>query len=385
MTINRERLAATFTELCEISSPSRQERKIADHIKQVFTKLGAASIYEDNSADQTGSNAGNLIITFDGTNSSSEPILFACHMDTVTPADNVKVKREGDTFKSAGETILGADDKSGIAAIIEAVQLIKETDQSHNPLELVFTTCEEVGLLGAKHLEHAKLNAKYGYAIDSSTTDCAIIKAPAANTIEIRVHGLAAHAGLNPERGINAFSVAAKAIAELKIGRLDEESTSNLGVIQGGIARNIVPDLVTIKGEVRSHSEEKLIGHTDKISQAFVDTVENWVNPAAENRGKPTVEIKVNREYNSLSLDENSKAIKQLKLVLENQKQQLKLTATGGGSDANVLTEYGIDVSILGSGMQQVHTVDEFIELDDMVSITELVYKLSTVNNSNSQ
>ncbi len=380
--MNRERLAATFTTLCEISSPSRQERAVADHITQIFSELGADSIHEDNSARQTGSDSGNLIIKFNGTNSSSEPILFACHMDTVTPADNVKVQRTGDTFTSAGETVLGADDKSGIAAIIETVQTLKETGTPHNPLELLFTTCEEIGLRGAKALDHSKLQAKYGYAIDSRDTNSAIIKAPGANTIEINIHGLAAHAGLNPERGINAFSVAARAVSNLKIGRLDEESTSNLGVIEGGIARNIVPDLLTIKGEVRSHSLEKLKAYTEDLCNTFNAAVSEWENPAAINTARPSVDFTVNREYDPLSLSPDSPAVEHLRCASKRSGKSLEMTATGGGSDANVLVQYGIDVAILGSGMQKVHTVDEFIELDDMAAVTELLYQLATTPNS---
>ena len=378
MKINRERLAATFIDLCEISSPSRQERDIADHLIKVFTELGADSIYEDNSAPQTGSNTGNLLITFKNTRATdSGPLLLACHMDTVTPADNVKVKRVGDLFTSAGDTILGSDDKSGIAAIIEMIMALKDDGRQHKELEIVLTTCEEVGLLGAKHLEHNRLKAKYGFAIDSYDVTKVITKAPAANTIEVTVHGLAAHSGLNPEKGINAFSIAAKAITELKLGRLDEESTSNFGVINGGTARNIIPDLVTMKGEVRSHSEEKLTAYTDEIVAAFNNVVDNWPSPSIESNEKPSVTINVQREYNSLSISQDSPVIKCLEQINAKDETPLQLSASGGGSDANVISEYGIDMAILGSGMQKVHTTDEFIELDDMETATKLIYKLA--------
>lgn len=380
MNVNRERLAATFTELCEISSPSRQERNIADHLIKLFTELGADSVYEDNSAPETGSNAGNLIITFKGTAEvDNGPLLLACHMDTVTPADNVKVERTGDTFTSAGETILGSDDKSGIAAIIEMIKMLKENGAQHTGLEIVLTTCEEVGLLGAKHLEHNKLNAKYGFALDSYDVTKVITKAPAANTIEVTVHGIAAHSGLNPEKGINAFSIAAKAITELKLGRLDEESTSNFGVISGGIARNIVPDLITMKGEVRSHSEEKLTAYSNEIADTFNQTVESWPN-LVESGEKPSVTINIQREYNALSLTEESPVIQCLAQLDTTDAAPLEQAASGGGSDANIISEYGIDMAILGTGMQKVHTTDEFIELDDMETATTLIYKLAVAN-----
>lgn len=376
MKANRERLAETFTELCEISSPSRQERNIADHLIKLFTELGADSIYEDKSGEKTGSNAGNLIINFSGTGES--PLLLACHMDTVSPAENVKVKRTGDTFTSAGETILGGDDKSGIAAIIEMIMMLRENGTEHKALEIVFTTCEEVGLLGAKYLEHDKLTAKYGFALDSTDVTKVITRAPAANTLEVTVHGLAAHSGVSPEKGINAFCVAAKAIAELRLGRLDEESTSNFGVISGGIARNIVPDLITMKGEVRSHSEEKLNAYTNEITAVFKKTVDNWSDPFFEGDKAPSVTIDVQREYNALSLTEESPVVKSIDKINAKSETKLEMAPTGGGSDANIISEYGIDMAILGTGMKEVHTLDEYIELNDMVAVTELIYKLST-------
>jgi len=181
ITINRERLAETFAELCEISSPSRKEGAIAAFLKTKFSELGADTIIEDDSAAKTGSESGNLIVRFNGNQADREGFFLSCHMDTVEPADGVKVLRTGDIFTSRGETVLGGDDKSGIAAVLELLALLQEQKTPHPMIEVVITTCEEIGLLGAKHLDYSRLQTSYGYALDSSGIDTVIVGAPAAN------------------------------------------------------------------------------------------------------------------------------------------------------------------------------------------------------------
>ena len=286
--INRERLAATFTELCEISSPSRKEGAIAVYLKEKFTELGADFIFEDNSAVKTGSESGNLIARFNGNLPNQEGLFFSCHMDTVEPADGVEVLRTGDIFTSKGDTVLGGDDKSGIAAILETLTLVKENNSPHPMLEVIITTCEEIGLLGAKHLEYNTLLTKYGYALDSSGIDHVVVGAPAANKIKVEIKGLAAHAGLCPEAGINALTLAANALSNLRMGRLDEETSRNFGVIQGGVATNIVPEHIILKGEVRSHSTDKLNAYTKEILDTFERTVAEWQGNPAATRGQTT-------------------------------------------------------------------------------------------------
>lgn len=219
ITVNRERLAKIFTELCEIDSPSLREEKICQELKRLFVQLGADSVYEDNSASKTGSESGNLIIRFNGNMPDKPGFFFSCHMDTVSPAIGVKVVRTGDIFTSKGDTILGGDDKSGIAAVIELFEVIKEQQTPHPMIEVIITTCEEIGLLGAKHLEFDKIQTKYGYALDSTGMNSVIVGAPAGNKITVTIKGLAAHAGLCPEEGINALELSAAALTKLKLGR----------------------------------------------------------------------------------------------------------------------------------------------------------------------
>ncbi len=372
--INRERLAATFTELCEINSPSRQEGAMASHIKEKFTELGANSIYEDGSASKTGSQSGNLIIRFDGNLPDQEGLFFSCHMDTVEPADGVKVVRSGNVFTSQGDTVLGGDDKSGIAAILELLSLLKDNNISHPMIEVIITTCEEIGLLGAKFLEFDQIQARYGYALDSTGIDLVIVGAPAANKIEVEIKGLAAHAGLCPEAGINALALAAKALNEITLGRLDEESTCNFGLIQGGVATNIVPETVILKGEVRSHSSEKLDQYTEEIISTFKRTIGNWQGNSATGDKHPSVEVKIVGDYPVLAIAKDTPVIKRIQNGSEIAGKTLQYIVAGGGSDANILSGYGLPTAIVATGMDKVHTLEEQLDLNDLVSLTELLY-----------
>lgn len=375
ITVHRERLASFFTELCEISSPSREEKDVSDYLKRVFGELGADFTFEDGSAEKTGSNCGNLIFRFNGS-TDLPPVFFACHMDTVNPGRGVKVQRNGDIFSSAGDTILGGDDKSGIASLIELVTLLKENTRSHRTVELIFTTCEEIGLLGAKALDTSPLQSKFGYALDSNGIDKVIIGAPAANKIRIDVYGTAAHAGINPEAGVNAFQVAAQAITKLKLGKLDEESTANLGIMEGGVATNIVPEHLMIKGEVRSHSPEKLVAYTEEFKSVFTETAHNW--PVIDKNKQPSAKLTIEFDYPVMKLSADDEVIKTLERAGRKLDKELTMVIAGGGSDANIYNNIGLSAAILATGMDRVHTTNERLDLNDIVTLTELLYVIAT-------
>ncbi len=376
--INRERLAATFTELCEISSPSKKEGQIAKHLKNIFSGLGADFIYEDGSSEKTGSESGNLIIRFDGNLPERNGTFLACHMDTVEPGEGVEVLRTDDIFTSKGDTILGGDDKSGIAAIIELLTLLKENNTDHATIEVIITTCEEIGLLGAKSLEHDKIQSKFGYALDSSGINDIIIGAPAANKIKVEVSGVAAHAGLCPEAGINALALTAQALTEISQGRIDKDTTRNFGLIQGGVATNIVPEYVILKGEIRSHSKEKLISYTREVTDIFDKTIEQWKGTDTTGDKKPSVKTTITDDYPILSLPEDSPVILRVKEAAEICDKKLQYTITGGGSDASIFCSYGLPAAIIATGMKNVHTLDEQIDLKDLVELTELLHALTS-------
>ena len=377
MEVNRERLAANFTELCEIDSPSRQEGRISQRLQQLFRGLGAVEVAEDNSSGRTGSECGNLIIRFEGS-LDLEPIFFSCHMDTVQPAQGVRVKRIGDLFTSAGETILGSDDKSGIAACIEAMRLLREHKQPYRPVEFVITTCEEIGLVGAKALDPHRVRAKEGYALDSSGFAKVITHAPAANRLTITVTGVAAHAGLHPEWGVNALVLAGKALARVPSGRIDEETTCNFGTISGGTASNIVPEKVVIEAEVRSHSMEKLERLTEEIREIFTATVAAWTDPGGEAQGRPSVTMEVRQDFPMMQLAREDRVIRRVDAAARAIGMELSYEKAGGGSDANIFNGHGLATAIIATGMAQVHTTSEQVELQDMVDLTRLLVALLT-------
>jgi tripeptide aminopeptidase len=377
MTVNRERLAAIFTELCEIDSPSRREGRISQRLQQIFRELGASDIIEDDSSNRTGSECGNLIVRFIG-DLDLEPIFFSCHMDTVQPAEGVRVKRIGDLFTSAGDTILGSDDKSGIAACIEAMQLLREGKQPHRPVEFVITTCEEIGLVGAKALDPALIRAKEGYALDSSGFARVITHAPAANRLTITVNGVAAHAGLHPEWGVSALILAAQALARVPSGRIDEETTANFGTINGGAASNIVPEKVVIEGEVRSHSMEKLARVTGEIEQIFTATVGVWTDPAGLAKGTPSVKIEIRQDFPVMQLQKEDRVLRRVEAAARSIGMELTYERAGGGSDANIFNGYGLATAIIATGMANVHSTKEQVELQDMADLTRLLIALLT-------
>ncbi len=380
-TVNRKRLAASFIELCEIDSPSQREGKISRRLQKIFTELGAVEIHEDSTAEATGSECGNLVIRFagQGAKKGEDGFFLSCHMDTVEPADGVRVVRNEDIFTSAGDTILGGDDKSGIAAIIELLMLLRENGADHPPIEIVLTVCEEMGLVGATHLAPERIQSAYGYALDSSGIDRVIVGAPAASKFAITVTGRAAHAGLAPERGVSALQLAVRALGELAVGRLDEESTRNFGVIEGGVAFNIIPESVVIHGEVRSHNAEKFAAYTEEIHHAFNTAIEGWHPDEYTEDVKPRYDFQQLAGYPALRLDMASPVIDRIRRAADVIGRELEYVVAGGGSDANIFFGKGLPTAIVATGMSKVHTTEEELDLNDLVSLVELLYSLATV------
>lgn len=368
--IKTDRLAKRFTELVQIDSMSLEERDVAKRIEEILKPMGA-EIFYDNAKEALGGNCSNLIAKFPGT-VDTEPIFLSGHMDTVGPGKGIKVIFKDNIFKSDGTTILGSDDKSAIAIILEVMDVIIENKIDYPPVELVFTICEEIGLLGAKHLDYALLDSKFGYILDALDTGGIITKAPAANKLTVRVYGRAAHAG-RPETGINAITAASKAISRVQLGRLDEETTCNFGKIKGGVATNIVPELVEINGEVRSHDQRKL----EKVTKTIVDIFENTIREIREgNEDLPRVECLVDNDFPNTDIPEDHRVITLARKAAENIGIGLKVQSTGGGADANIFVGKGIMAGVLGTGMTDVHTLNESIDLRDMVKTARLVLEI---------
>ena len=373
--VNRDRLCEVFKRLVQIDSVSRKEGSIARALQEIFESLGG-EVAIDGAGPMVEGETGNLIARFKGSEADGAPLLLNAHMDTVQPGEGVKVQLKKGTFTSDGSTILGADDKSALAAIIETIRILQENGLPYGTLEVVVTICEEIGLLGAKHLDYSMIKAKYGYSLDATDTDGIVTRAPAANHIKFVVHGRDAHAGAAPEKGINAIHLASRAISDTHIGRIDEETTANIGVIEGGKATNIVPSLVTVAGEVRSHSPEKLEEETRRIVQSFERQVLDYKKAFPSDDDLPRLEVEVRQDFSNLRVPEDHPVVLLAKKAASGLGRKMETKISGGGSDANIFFGHGIITGVLGTGMKDMHTVRESIRLDDMVKSVELLLEI---------
>lgn len=371
--ITPQRMTETFMDLVKIDSLSRSEGRLAAELQGRLEALGAETVF-DRAHEQIGGECGNLIARFGG-NRSCPPLLLNAHMDTVGPGSGIRPILTDGLFSSDGTTILGADDKSAIAILLEALTVILEDDLPHGPLEVVLTVCEEVGLLGAKHLDFSLISARLGYALDATDTAGIVTRAPAANHLEFKIHGKDAHAGAAPEKGINAIWLASRAIAAQTIGRIDHETTCNIGLIEGGIATNIVPSLVTVKGEVRSHSEQKLERATAAMVQGFESAVAAYPKPDPQSP-LPRLEVSIARDFSATRIPDDHPVVTLAQQAATNLGRRLVPKATGGGADANVFFQKGIMTGVLGTGMRDMHTVRENVRLDDLLRTAELVLEI---------
>ncbi len=371
--IHPERLAEIFTRLVKIDSVSRNEANICNELQNILEAIGADT-FIDRAGDAVGGNTGNLIARFVG--NVDAPVMMLCaHMDTVEPGNGVKPQFKDGVFTSDGSTILGADDKSAIAVLIEVLTTLHEERLPHGPLEVVLTICEEIGLLGAKHLDINHVKARFGYVLDTTDTTGIVNRAPGANHLEFIVNGKDAHAGAAPEKGINAIAIASKAIAGLTLGRIDHETTCNIGVIQGGVATNIIPSQVIVKGEVRSHDSQKLANLTQAIVTAFEAAVRDF-RPQSAEAGNPRLKVSVEPDFACTHIPEDHPVVSLAVKAAQNLGRTLKPRTTGGGADANVFFAKGIMTGVLGTGMRDMHTVRESVKLSDMVEAAELLLEI---------
>ncbi len=376
MDINEKRLTENFMSLVKIDSLPKEERDLAEYITEILKSMGCTVQFDD-AGEKVGGNTGNLIARLEGS-SDVTPMILCGHMDTVEPGKGVKPILENGVIKSDGTTILGADDKSAIAIIIETLKVLKENDIQHGPLEIIFTICEEIGLLGAKYINTDLFEADFGYILDAKDTKGIVVKAPAANNIEITVHGKSAHAGGAPENGINAIYVAGLALSKLTLGRIDEETTCNIGVIEGGLATNIVPNMVVLKGEARAHDDKKLKEVTESITKVF-EEVARQLRESSDN-GLPYVDINVTQDFPRNDVPHDHLAVTTAQKAASNLGYELKPTVVGGGSDSNVFFNNGISTTVLGTGMTDAHSVDESIKVSDMTDSVELLLEIIKIH-----
>ena len=370
MPINRERFLADFLELVRIPSPSGREREVAQTVKAKILAMGL-TVLEDEAGKGFGGEQGNLIVKVPGNLEGVPPILLNAHLDTVLPCENVNPIVEGDKVRSDGRTILGADNKAGVCVLLELLRVLNEDDIQHGPLEIVFTVAEETGLHGAKHLDYSLISAEIGFVLDSGPpVNKVIVQAPSQKNLKAIVRGKSAHAGVSPEKGINAIQLAARAIASMRLGRIDQETTANIGVIRGGLATNIVPEEVEILGEARSHDPKKL---EEQIAH-MVSLIEKEAQ-----KGGGKAEIEVTDVYRSFRITEDDLPSKVLKAALAKMGLKPQWEATGGGSDANIFNEHGIKCVLICCGEESPHSPEnERLDIPSALQSVELLVNIVT-------
>ncbi len=366
--INETRLEQLFLDLCKIHGEPKDESRVASYLTIFFEDLGY-TVERDKAHEKFGGSCGNLYVRIPGTIDGTT-IMLSAHMDTVVTGGTVVPVRDGDYIRSEGDTILGADDRSGIAAILETVQVLKETNTTHLPIFVAIMAAEEIGLLGARYCELSSKDADFGVVLDTSGPIGKIVnQAPFHEAYWISVHGKSAHAGIEPEKGINAIVAASRLIANLPTGRISDTATTNIAQIKGGVAHNIVPELVKISGEARSTSLDELM--------TIMNQIESAVEQANKTESAP-IEFSRQREYDGYHLPEDSEVIVRLKQAAIAIGKEPTVTHTGGGADANFFNQKGIPTAVISCGMSKVHTYDEEILVQDLFDCTKMVLALVT-------
>jgi len=362
--VSRERLAQLFVELAKIPSPSRNERAIANRVGGLLETLGCP-VHEDDTGRVVGGDTGNLYCVV-GKTVSSPCVALVTHLDTVATTGSIEpvLDKEG-LFRNAQPAILGADDKAAVAAVLHATEILVQSGEEFPPYELVFTVCEEIGLLGSRHLSPEIPQSGMAVALDSSgPVGGIVVRAPSHKLLKASFRGVAAHAGLDPENGRSAVLAASRAVAAMRLGRLDEQTTANVGIIRGGVAPNIVPDQCEIEGECRSHDDNRLA----QVAGEMVDAIQ-----AAAAQTGVDVEIHLEHEYSAYALENDSPTVKLAQAAIKATALEPQLLAGGGGSDANVLNARGIATVNLSAGMMRVHSSEEYVSLDELEKLCWVV------------
>lgn len=346
---NRERLIQSFLDLVRIDSPSGEEEAMAQETGRRLAALGAEVLRDGH---------GNLIARLAG---SGDPFLLSAHMDTVEPGRGIRPVIDGDTIRTDGSTILGGDPKAGVTAILEALTELHEAGRGHRAVEVVLTRGEEVGLLGSRNLDYAMVTARRGIVLDGEGAVSEITnEAPAQYLIDVDITGRAAHAGVEPEKGVPAILIAAEMIVELPQGRLDRETTANIGMISGGSARNAVPERCSFRGEFRSRNPERL----NEVRQE----VELHIESVIARHRNARIEARVEKVFDGYRLAASHPVIKTVSEALRTMGMEPRLLPSGGATDANIFAGHGIEAAVLGMGGSNFHTTREDLSITNMVN-----------------
>lgn len=349
--MDANRLTQTFLDLVRIDSPSGHEEKVREYVVEFVKKLGLESVQDKR---------GNLIVKVDGV---GEPLFLGAHLDTVEPGRNIKPQIISGIIKSDGNTILGADNKVAVAAILEVLKHLIENKIQTRPLDVVFTLAEEEDF-GSADLDYKKIKAKKGYIFDSLVSLGSIITAsPFYNKLDIKIIGKAAHASL-PDQAINALRIFNVALNGIKLGRINNKTIANIGMINGGHARNTIPGEITISGEVRSFAEKEVEAYSKFIVDKFREIVMRF-------GGK--IDAEIIKENPGYEYDKNDEFILKTKKIIKNFGLKPVLVKKWACSDANIFNSKGIKVLNLGDGVCNPHTVKENVSISDIIKLSELI------------
>lgn len=350
-----QRMVKQFMEMVQIDSESGNEARFIDYLLKEFKKIGATARKDA---------YGNLVAKLPAKKSKSKkPILLSCHADTVQPGKGIRPKLAGGVIRSAGDTILGADDKAGIAEMLEALRMAPVRPA----IEVAISRQEEVGLHGVKNMDYRLLTAKRGFLLDNDTLDTIVIGGPSYFAIDVEVQGRAAHAGMEPEKGINAIAAAARAIAALKLGRLDKETTANVGVISGGLIRNGVPAKACFLAECRSLTHAK--------AKALAAKMEKTIRREAAKAGAKAV-IKTDNLCRAVAIPANAWTVLTAQKALAVVGVRAKTTFITGFTDASIYNNHGIEMAVVGIGARNEHSTDEHVRVADMEKAVKMLVEI---------
>lgn len=365
--VNESRLIDLFLNLCRFNAPPLLEREVIDWTRGYLEGLGL-EVREDDAGEKIGGNAGNLIVRLPGNVPGAPRIFLSAHFDTVEPTEGLVIVEEDGLFRSSGDTILGADDKAGMAPAIEALHVLLETGEPHGEVVLILSVAEEIGLKGAAACDIQALGLDFGYVLDTGPPVGSFVNRTATHDkLDIAVYGKPAHAGKNPENGINAIQVAADAIHGMRMSRIGPETTANLGLIEGGTAVNVVCPFVKIRAEARSTSVEELDEQVGHMVQRFEEAATKW---------GATVDIEHERHYMSYEVPTDSLVARVAAEASRRSGFEPAFRTTLGGSDANIYNAKGLPTLVVATGMDKIHTHEEQVSRRDLVDTARLCLEL---------
>ncbi len=373
----RDRVVNEFIELAKIDSISLEEKRVFEYIDKRLNGINCEKIFKEYTVEELGLSSGNLIVKIPANTKGGKAIFFDAHVDTVEPGRGIipVVKEKEGKIYSSGNTILGSDDKAAVASMIIAIEEIVKANFLHGDLYFLFTSAEEIGLFGIKNFDFSLINPDFGFVLDShDKVGRIIIAAPYHYKYKIKVKGKASHAGIEPEKGVNAIKIAAKIVSKLPQGKINKNTVANVGTIDGGKATNIVAEECEITGEFRSHSLEDI----EKL-KSYVEKLVSICKKEAIN-----IDIELTEMYKGFNYNRSDDVVKYVTEALLSMNIKPIYEKTGGGSNTNIYNQNGIKALTLSIGMMNIHSTEEYIEIEDLENLTKLILKLSemTVHSS---